>query len=90
MEIPIRLINDCFYLAGEMGLMALGIGHLGFNEIAAILEEISQTMDLCAVSWRDRYLVCSQRINVNGVGKCTGGINSTSSSCRRIYIPLQC
>ena len=58
-ETSIRLINDCFYLAGEIGLMALGIGHLGYNEITATLNEVSQTMDLCGVTWREKYLVPS-------------------------------
>ena len=56
-ETSIRLINDCFYLAGEIGLMALGIGHLGYHDITATLNEVSQTMDLCGVSWREKYLV---------------------------------
>jgi hypothetical protein len=58
-ETAIRLSNDCFYLAGEIGLMALGIGHLGYDEITATLNEVSQTMDLCGVVWRDKYLVPS-------------------------------
>jgi hypothetical protein len=91
-ETPIRLINDCIYLSGEMGLIALGLGHMGFNEITSVLEEVGQTMDLCAVSWRERYLVKKKSLvdlNTDGVlGKCTNGINATSSSCRRIYFPI--
>jgi len=56
-ESPIRLVNDCFYLAGEIGLMALGLGHMGYSEINAALKDISSTMDLCGVHWRERYLV---------------------------------
>lgn len=57
METPLRLVNDSFYLAGEIGLMALGIRHMGFLELTRALEEASQTMDLCGISWRQRYLV---------------------------------
>jgi hypothetical protein len=37
--------------------MALGIGHMGYEDIKAALEETSTTMDLCGVIWRERYLV---------------------------------
>jgi hypothetical protein len=56
-EIPIRLINDCSFLSGEIALMALGIGHMGYEDIKAALEETSTAMDLCGVIWRERYLV---------------------------------
>jgi hypothetical protein len=58
-ETPLRLVNDCFYVAGEIGLMGLGMGQLGLLEITTVLEEISATMDLCGVHWRERYLVIS-------------------------------
>jgi hypothetical protein len=58
-ETPLRLTNDCFYLSGEIGLMSFGMGHLGFIEIKAVLEELSQTMDSSGVSWRERYFVFS-------------------------------
>jgi hypothetical protein len=57
LETPIRLINDCFYIAGEIGLMALGMSHLGFISITNILEETSQDMDICGIHWKTRYLV---------------------------------
>lgn len=56
-ESPVRLVNDCFFLAGEIGLMALGLGHMGYTDVYSALQEISSTMDLCGVNWRDRYLV---------------------------------
>jgi len=56
-DIPLRLVNDCRYLAGEIGLMTLGMSHLGLNEITSVLEELRQTMESSAVTWRDRYLV---------------------------------
>lgn len=62
LETPVRLINDCTYLAGEIGLMALGMGHLGFVDIKLVLEETSKAMDSCGVQWRTRYLV--RRISV--------------------------
>lgn len=57
-ETPIRLCNDCAYLAGETGLMALGMGHLGLGDLGSVLEEVSSQMDFCGVYWRERYLVC--------------------------------
>jgi hypothetical protein len=65
-ETSIRLINDCFYLAGEIGLMALGIGHLGYNEMTASLNEVSQIMDLCGITWREKYLVPPFSSGVDG------------------------
>ena len=56
-EVPVRLFNDCFYLAGEIGLMGLGMGEMGFVEAAKNLTEISETLDLCGVGWREKYLV---------------------------------
>jgi hypothetical protein len=56
-ETPIRLVNDCSFLSGEIALMAVGIGHMGYEDIKTVLEEISSTMDLCGVIWRERYLV---------------------------------
>ena len=58
-DIPLRLMNDCRYLAGEIGLMTLGMSHLGWNEITVVLEELRQTMESCAITWRERYLVIS-------------------------------
>lgn len=54
---PLRLVNDCNYLSGEVGLMSFGIGHMGFYDLNAALGEISRHMDLCAVYWKERYLV---------------------------------
>ena len=56
-DVPIRLFNDCSYLAGEIGLMGLGMGEMGFIEAGRTLTEISETLDLCGVSWREKYLV---------------------------------
>jgi hypothetical protein len=56
-ETPIRLVNDCSFLSGEIALMAVGIGHMGYEDIKTVLEEISSTMDLCGVIWREGYLV---------------------------------
>jgi hypothetical protein len=57
-ETPIRLCNDCSYLAGETALMALGMGHMGLQDLTRVLEEVSSQMDFCGVYWRERYLVC--------------------------------
>ena len=64
LETPVRLINDCTYLAGEIRLMALGIGHLGFVEINSVLEETSRTMDSCGMQWRTRYLVINMPVTI--------------------------
>jgi len=56
-DIPVRLFNDCFYLAGEIGLMGLGMAEMGFVDVAGTLTEISETSDSCGVGWRDKYLV---------------------------------
>lgn len=56
-DIPVRLFNDCFYLAGEIGLMGLGVGEMGFVDAARTLAEISEALDLCGVGWREKYLV---------------------------------
>ena len=56
-ETPVRLCNDCFYLAGETSLMALGMGHMGLQDLTRVLETISSEMDLCGAYWRERYLV---------------------------------
>jgi hypothetical protein len=56
-ETPLRLCNDCGYLAGETALMALGMGHLGLRDLTRVLEEVSSQMDFCGVYWRERYLV---------------------------------
>jgi len=55
-ELCLRLINDCFYLAGEVALVAVGMGHMGYGEVVTCFREISEKLDLCGVLWRDRYL----------------------------------
>jgi len=56
-ESPLRLINDCGFLAGEIGLLALGIHQVGYVDLSRTLETLSQSMDLCGVTWREQYLV---------------------------------
>jgi hypothetical protein len=56
-ELCLRLVNDCFYLAGEVGLVAVGVGSMGYVDVGAVFREISEKLDLCGVLWRDRYLV---------------------------------
>jgi hypothetical protein len=56
-EIPVRLANDCFYLAGEIGLMGIGMGEMGFEDVGRVLSQISEILDLCGVGWREKYMV---------------------------------
>ena len=56
-EIPLRLMNDCFYLAGEVGLIGGGFGEVGMVEVRGCLEGIAEKMDLCGCAWRERYMV---------------------------------
>ena len=89
-EIPVRLVNDCFYLSGEIGLMALGVGHMGYNELTATLQEVSQTMDLCGVTWREQYLVESHFVGGKlMVGKYSSRVDPTCSGGRGIHFPFQ-
>jgi len=55
-ELCLRLVNDCFYLAGEVALVAVGMGHMGYGEVVICFREIVEKLDLCGVLWRDRYL----------------------------------
>lgn len=52
-----RLCNDCAYLAGETGLLAVGMREVGLRDLGEVLEQVSAEMDFCGVYWRERYLV---------------------------------
>lgn len=56
-ELRLRLVNDCFFLAGEVGLVAVGMERLGYGDVVACFREVSCKFDLCGVLWRERYLV---------------------------------
>lgn len=56
-EIPVRLVNDSFYLAGEIGLMGVGMEEMGFMQVGRVLAEISEILDMCGIGWREKYLV---------------------------------
>jgi hypothetical protein len=56
-ESPVRLINDCGYLAGEIGLLGLGMQQVGYPDLGGSLMSVSAAMDLSGASWREQYLV---------------------------------
>jgi hypothetical protein len=64
-ELCLRLVNDCFFLAGEVGLMAVGMERLGYGDIVGCFREVSCKFDLCGVLWRERYLVSNTPMPLN-------------------------